>query len=41
MAQPSNPIPQPTPVRRDQANDKPCTPSPTRPSQLPVPTPKK
>lgn len=40
MAKPSNPIPQPTPVRREQANDKPRIPN-QKPSPFPGTTPKK
>lgn len=41
MAQHPNTIPQPTPVRRDQANGNPRVPNPTKPSPLPITTPKK
>ncbi len=42
MVQPLNPIPQPTPVRREQANDAPRTPNPTKPTvPLPATTPNK
>lgn len=34
MAQPANPIPQPTPVRREQFRDSP-QPTPTNPSPQP------
>jgi hypothetical protein len=42
MTQPSNPIPQPTPVRRERVNDAPRTPNPTKPSvPLPVTIPRR
>jgi hypothetical protein len=40
MTLPSNPIPQPTPVRREQANDSP-RPKPTKPTSPPRYVPKK
>lgn len=40
MTNPSNPIPQPTPVRRGQTNDSP-RPNPTKPTPQPRDVPKK
>lgn len=40
MAQSPNPIPQPTPVRREQANDTP-RPDPVKPTPQPRYVPKK
>lgn len=41
MVQPLNPVPQPTPVRREQANDSPRPSNPTNPAPSQVTIPKK